>query len=324
MKLSKTLLACAFAAAILTASAADKQLVAVTQIVQHPALDAAFKGLKEALAAEGFKDGENITIEYEIAQGDPALATQIAQKFTGEHPAVMVGISTPSAQALKAASHGQIPVVFAAVTDPVAADLVADKQKPGGMVTGSSDAVPLAKGVAMMQSILPNVKTIGTVYNPGEANSEAAVKELEAACKDAGLTLLSAPATKTSEVLDAARSLVGKADAIYITLDNTAVSSLASIIRVGEQSKIPVFTVDTSSVAAEGSIAAIGFSYEDVGRNAGKQAAAVLKGEKAGDIPVAEISRLELYINPEAAKKMGVTIPQAVLDSAAHTVTTQK
>lgn len=320
----KKLLTATLAFALTTAFAADKPLITVTQIVQHPALDATFEGIKATLAAEGFKDGENIIIEHEVAQGDPSLATQIAQKFVGEKPAVMVGISTPSAQALKAAAHGQIPVVFAAVTDPIAADLVADKQKPGGTVTGASDFVPLTKGVEMVKSIVPGAKTLGTVYNPGEANSEATIKALESAVSEQGMQLVKAPATKTSEVLDATRFLVGKVDAIYITQDNTAISALDSIIQVGEQSKLPVFTVDTSSVTASGSIAALGFSYEDVGHEAGKQVAAILKGEKAGNIPVAEMTNLELYLNPEAAKKMGLEVPKAVLDNAAHIVATKK
>lgn len=323
MKLFKPLLALAIAASSIAAWSVEQPVVAVAQIISHPALDASYQGLIEELENAGYKNGENIKILREIAQGDQSLAMQIAQKFVGENPTVLVGISTPSAQTLKAASHGKIPVVFSAVTDPVAADLVKDKVHPGGMVTGASDRVPLEKGIEMLKQILPNAKTIGTVYNPGEVNSETAVKELDEVLKNQDMKLVKAPATKTAEVLDAARSLVGKVDAIYITLDNTAVGALASIIQVGEQSKIPVFTVDTSSVA-DGAIAALGFSYEDVGRESGKQVVAILKGEKPENLPVKEIEALELYLNPGAAQKMGVELPQAIVDNAAHIVETKK
>ncbi|SUO96490.1 ABC transporter substrate-binding protein [Suttonella ornithocola] len=323
MKLFKPLLALTIAASSITAWSAEQPVVAVAQIISHPALDASYQGLVEELENAGYKNGENIKILREIAQGDQSLAMQIAQKFVGENPTVLVGISTPSAQTLKAASHGKIPVVFSAVTDPVAADLVKDKAHPGGMVTGASDRIPLEKGVEMLKQILPNAKTIGTVYNPGEANSETAVKELDEVLKNQDMKLVKAPATKTAEVLDAARSLVGKVDTIYITLDNIAVGALASIIQVGEQSKIPVFTVDTSSVA-NGAIAALGFSYEDVGRESGKQVVAILKGQKPENLPVKEIEALELYLNPGAAQKMGVELPQAIVDNATHIVETKK
>ncbi len=199
------------------------------------------------------------------------------------------------------------------MTDPVAAKLVDDKAHPGGMVTGTSDVVPLAKSVAMVREFVPKATRFGTIYNPGEANSQAAITELESVLNDEGLTLVQAPATRTSEVLDAARSLVGKVDVFYITLDNTAISAFASVVQVGQQNDIPVFAVDTSSVE-NGAIAALGFSYEDVGRETGKQVAAILRGEKPGDIPVTELQTLDIHLNPKAAEAMGVTVPQSILD----------
>ncbi len=316
----KVSIAALLAALFFPVYAAEAPLVAITQIVAHPALDAAYRGIVDELAEQGFDDGGEITIKHEIAQGDASIAAQIAKKFAGDQPAVMVGISTPSAQTLAAAAHGRFPLVFTAVTDPVSARLVDNPERPGKNVTGVSDAVPLAKNVEMMRVILPEAKKIGTVYNPGEANSLAANEALEKALKARGMTLFKVPATKSGEVLDAARSLVGRVDAFYITTDNTAASAFSSIIQTAEASKIPLFTADTSSVA-QGAIAALGFSYDDIGRATGAQIAAILGGTNAGDIPVKWLDNPQLYLNPEAAKRMGVVLPQAVLDRAAHIVT---
>ena len=297
----------------------EKQLVAITQFVSHPALDAAYKGIVDELAKLGFKKGENIEIIYEIAQSDQALQTQIAQRFAGKKPAVAVGISTPSAQTLKVAAHEQFPIVFSAVTDPVAADLLKNKGAPEGNITGASDSVAFSEGVKMIGEFLPDAKTIGTVYNPGEANSQAAIRELEAVLKEKNIKLISAPAARSSEVLDAARSLNGKVDAIYLTLDNTAISSIASVIQVCEQNKIPLFTVDTSSVS-DGAIAALGFSYYEHGKETGKLIAKVLQGEKISNIPVKTMETLELHLNPKAAERMGLKVSDELQKSAKHII----
>lgn len=302
------------ASACFYAQAADMQLVAVTQIVVHPALDAAYQGVLDELADAGYKDGDKIRVMHEVAQGDQTIATQIAKKFAGEKPAVIVAISTPSAQSVLAAAR-DIPIVFTAVTDPVAAKLVDNVEKPGKNVTGYSDAVATADSVGVVEKLVPGAKRIGTVYNPGEANSVVAVDDLEKVLKEKGLTLVKAPAAKTAEVLDAARSLQGKADALLITTDNTAVSALPAIIQAGERGKIPVFTVDTSSVET-GAVASVGFSYYDLGRATGKQVADILGGKAAGDIPVGYMQAKDLYINLDAAKKMGVEVSEDMRSSA--------
>lgn len=294
--------------------AAEPQVVAVTQIVAHPALDAAYQGVLDELAGAGFTQGDKIRVVHEVAQGDQTIAAQIAKKFAGDKPAVIVAISTPSAQSVAAAAR-DIPIVFTAVTDPVAAKLVDNLEKPGKNITGYSDAVATADSVNMLIKLLPGAKTVGTVYNPGEANSVVAVGELEKVLTEKGLALVKAPAAKTAEVLDAARSLQGKVDAMLITTDNTAASAMAPIVQAGERGKIPVFTVDTSAVEG-GAAASVGFSYYDLGRATGKQVADILNGKAAGDIPVGQMEARDLYINLDAAKKMGLEISAEVRQSA--------
>jgi putative ABC transport system substrate-binding protein len=302
------------AALIATPVLAAPVTVAVTSIVEHPALDAARDGIKEQLAAEGFKDGDTIKFVFQTAQGNPATAAQIARQFVGESPAVIVPISTPSAQAVVAATK-EIPVVFTAVTDPVGAQLVASLDKPGANVTGVSDMSPLADHIALIKEVTPNAKKIGVVYNPGEANSVTLINRLKELAGPAGLTIVESAATKSADVQAATRALVGKVDAIYIPTDNTVVSALEAATSVAIENKIPLYAGDTDSVK-RGAIATVGFNYHDVGIQTGKIVARVLRGEKPGDIAVSYATGTDLFVNPGAAAKMGVTIPEAVVKRA--------
>ncbi len=288
--------------------------VAVTAIVEHPALDACRDGVKAGLEAEGFKDGDQIRFIYESAQNNPATAAQIARQFVGDGVSVIVPISTPSAQAAAAATS-DIPIVFTAVTDPVAAELVTSLDKPGANVTGVSDMSPMADHVALIQEISPNARSIGVIFNPGETNSLSLVNRLKEVATAAGLTVVESPATKSADVQAAARALVGKADVMYVPTDNTVVSAFEAVVAVAEESKIPLYSGDTDSVS-RGALASIGFNYFDVGVQTGKVVARILKGEKPGDIPVAFATGTDLYVNKGAASRMGVTLPDAVIARA--------
>lgn len=310
----------AFAAtlALSTAVKAQDVTVAVTAIVEHPALDAARDGVKEALAAAGYKEGENLKFVYQSAQGNPATAAQIARQFAGDGPDVIVPISTPSAQAAVSATR-DIPIVFTAVSDPLGAQLVKDMDKPGGNVTGLSDMSPVAEHVALIKEILPNAKTIGYLYNSGEANSVSLLAVLKTEAEKAGLTVVESAATKSAEVQGAARALIGKADAIYVPTDNTIISALEGAVGVAEEAKLPLFTADTDSVS-RGSLAALGFNYHDVGKQTGEIVVRILKGENPGDIAVKVAAGSDLVINKAAAAKMGVTLPESVVKRATRIV----
>lgn len=322
MKLQRMgLLACAAAfAAGLSAgpAAAEDVFVAVTAIVEHPALDACRDGVRDELAAAGFEEGKNLKFVYESAQGNPGTAAQIARKFVGENPDVIVPISTPSAQAVVAATK-DIPVVFTAVTDPVGAQLVSNEEAPGGNVTGMSDLSPLAKHLELIREITPDAKTIGVPFNPGEANAVTLVELLKALAPEQGFEIVEASATKSSEVLGAAQSLVGKVDVIYVPTDNTIVSAFEAAVGVAEEAKIPLYAGDTDSVN-RGALAALGFNYFDVGKQTGEIVVRVLKGEKPGDIPVRVAAGTDLVINKKAAAKMGVTFPESVTSRATKTI----
>ena len=306
------------AAGLSLAAAAQEVTVATTAIVEHPALDAARDGVRDELAAAGYVEGKNLRFLYESAQGNPATAAQIARKFVGEAPAVIVPISTPSAQAVASATK-DIPIVFTAVTDPLGAKLVGDMMKPGGNITGMTDLSPIGKHLDLIKEVLPGAKTLGVPFNPGEANSVTLMAIIREEAPARGLTVVEAPATKSSEVLGAAQSLIGKADVIYVPTDNTIVTALEAVVKVGIDNQVPVFAGDTDSVS-RGAIAAIGFNYYDIGRQTGKIVVRVLKGEAPGGIAVEGVEITELYVNPGMAAKMGITLPESLVARAKEVV----
>jgi len=300
---------------------ASQKHVAITQIVEHPALDAVHNGVKDELAAQGYTEGENLKLSFESAQGAPATAAQIAKKFAGEQPDVVVGIATPSAQALASSARG-IPLVFSAVTDPVGARLVKSMDNAnGGYVTGVSDLSPIDSHMALVKTIVPQATRLGVIYNPGEANSATLVALVKKFAPSHGMTVVEAGAPRSSDVLAATRSLVGKVDAIYVPTDNTVVSAFEAVIKVAAQADIPVISADTDSVK-RGAIAAQGFNYYDLGRQTGKLVVQILNGKNVGDIQPQGVDKTELYVNPESAKTMGITLSDDLIKSAKQVVKT--
>ncbi|OOR93081.1 ABC transporter substrate-binding protein [Moraxella caviae] len=305
-------------AADATAAQADTKTVAITAIVEHPALDAARQGVIESLAEAGYKEGENLTVNFQSAQGNQATAGQIAKQFASDNPDAIVAISTPSAQAVAAATS-TIPVVFTAVTNPVEAKLVSSVEGGGANITGASDALPFEPQVALIQEVLPNVKNVGFVYSPGEVNSVETLKALKEHLQKVGINLIEAPAQKSSDVAMATQSLVGKVDMIYTSTDNNVINAYEALAQVAKEAKIPLMSSDPSTVE-RGAAIALGVNYKDLGRETGKITARILGGENAGAIPVYTAETLDLTINTKNAAEQGVSIPQAVLDRAANIV----
>ena len=303
--------------AMAPASAQEKS-VAVTAIVEHPALDAVRDGVQAALKEAGYESGKNLKWQYQSAQGNTGTAAQIARKFVGDKPDAIVAIATPSAQAVVAATKS-VPVVYSAVTDPVAAKLVPSMEPSKTNVAGVSDVLALDKQIELIKQVVPGAKRIGMVYNPGEANSVVVVKELQKLLPSMGLTLVEAAAPRSVDVSSAARSLISKVDVIYTSTDNNVVSAYEALVKVGQDTKIPLVASDTDSVK-RGAIAALGINYRDLGEQTGRMVVRILKGEKPGDIKSETSSKLELFVNPGAAEKQGVKLSDALIKSAAQVV----
>jgi len=286
--------ALALAVAAISPASAQQKSVAVTAIVEHPALDSVRDGVQAALKEAGFESGKNLKWQYQSAQGNTGTAAQIARKFVGDNPDAIVAIATPSAQAV-IASTKTVPVVFSAVTDPVAAKLVKDWEPSRGNVTGVSDLLALDKQMELVKQVVPNAKRVGVVYNPGEANSVVVVKQLQTLLPKLGMTLVEAAAPRSVDVSSAARSLIGKVDVIYTSTDN-------------------------NDSVKRGAIAAFGINYRDLGEQTGRMVARILKGEKPGDIKPEISTKMELFVNPGAAEKQGVKLSDALVKSAAQVV----
>lgn len=300
------------------AAAADVKSVAVTAIVEHPALDSARDGILKALNQAGYKQGDNLKWQYQSAQGNTGTAAQIARKFIGDKADVLVGIATPTAQAL-AAGTKQIPIVFTAVTDPVQAQLTPSWEASGTNVTGVSDVLELDKQIDLIKEIIPDAKKVGIVYNPGEANSMAVVEALKKQLPEHGMELVEAAAPRTVDVRNAALSLAGKVDVIYTNTDNNVVSAYEAMAKVGNDTKTPLIASDTDSVK-RGAIAALGVDYHDLGVQTGRIVARILDGEKPGDIAPQTSDNLQLFINVTAAEKQGVLLSEELLLRAAQII----
>ncbi|EGR2838684.1 ABC transporter substrate-binding protein [Vibrio cholerae] len=291
--------------------------VAVSQIVEHPALDATRQGLLDGLKAKGYEEGKNLEFDYKTAQGNPAIAVQIARQFVGENPDVLVGIATPTAQALVSATK-TMPIVFTAVTDPVGAKLVKQLEQPGKNVTGLSDLSPVEQHVELIKEILPNVKSIGVVYNPGEANAVSLMELLKLSAAKHGIKLVEATALKSADVQSATQAIAEKSDVIYALIDNTVASAIEGMIVAANQAKTPVFGAATSYVE-RGAIASLGFDYYQIGVQTADYVAAILEGKEPGSLDVQVAKGSDLVINKTAAEQLGITIPEAVLARATST-----
>ncbi|WP_442599104.1 ABC transporter substrate binding protein [Neobacillus sp. D3-1R] len=287
------------------ASSSDKEnevTIGVTQIVEHPSLDAAFDGFKKALEDQGVK----AKYDVQIAQGDQNNNQTIATNFVGDGVDLIFANSTPSALGALNATK-DIPIVFTSVTDAVGAGLVDSMESPGGNVTGTTDTHPdaIPNVVKFIQENMPK-SNVGVIYNSGEQNSVAQIDLVKKELEKANMKLEEATVSSSSEVKQAAESLIGKADVFYIITDNTVVSALESVIQVANDNDIPLFVGELDSVK-RGGFAAYGFDYFDIGYEAGEMAAKILKeGKKPSELPVQYPQKLKLQLNKKAAEEMNI------------------
>lgn len=294
--------------------------VAITQIVDHPALNLAYKGILDELHDAGYQEGENFQLIHENAHGNINVAHQIAGKLINQKPAVMVGISTPSAQSLKAHNEAGIPIVFTSVTDPLAANLVEDIQHPGGSVTGAMEQTPWAEILALLPDVKKDIKNIGIIYNAGEANSVRDVKILK---KLSPYNLVEATVQNSGEIKPAIEKLSKKVDLILMSSDNTVWSALGTIGQVAMHHKVPTVTT-VPSATKDGIMLAYGIAQYDLGREAGKKVIQILEGQPVADIPVTSPKKLTLAIRTDISKKIGLELSEELLARADRLIDEQQ
>ena len=295
----------------------EQYTIGISQFAVHGSLDNCREGFLQGLAEEGIVEGQNLTVSYENAQADTGTAGQIADNFVSNGVDMICAIATPSAaSAYTAAMKTETPVIYTAVSDPVAAGLANADGTPVAEITGTSDKLPVEQQLEMIRKILPDAKSIGIIYTTSEANSEATVKEYEALVGNYGFTLETVGISTTADIPLAADSLVAKVDCINNLTDNTVVQGLATVLSKANAAKIPVFGSEVEQVK-NGCLAAVGIEYTDLGIQTGKMAAKVLKGEaKASEMNFELISECGLYVNKAVAAELGITLDESYVGTA--------
>lgn len=281
--------------------------IGIIQIVEHTALDAAREGFIEGLKEAGFEDGKNIKIEYKNASGDGAVLNTIAQSFATNKKDLVFAIATPSAQAMTTASQ-ELPIVFTAVTDPVAAKLVESLEKPGGNATGTIDAVDIEKQFELIKAFMPDTKTIGIIYNTSEVNSQIQVEEAKKAAAKFGFKIIEKGVTSTTEIDVAANSMLNDIDVMYLPTDNLVASSIANLSAIALKENVPVFAAEPGPVL-EGAFASDGIDYFELGRQSAKMAVSILEGKAPSDLPIESQTQTSITVNETVLKQLGLNVP---------------
>ena len=328
MKLSKKFAAAAMVAALALVAgcgggekkaeapkAAAKVNVGIVQLVEHAALDAANKGFVDGMKAKGYEEGKNVTYDRQNAQADQSNLQNIAQRFVNNKVNLIYAIATPSAQTVANATS-TIPIVGSAITDYKTAKLVKDNAKPGTNVTGTTDMNPVAAQLDLLTKIVPNAKTVGTIYCSSEVNSQLQIDILKEAAKKKNIVIKEATVSTVNDIQQAARSLVGKVDALYIPTDNILASAMPTLTVVTEEAKLAVICGE-ENMAKAGGLATLGVDYYKLGVASGEMAADILAGKaKPQDMAIRGQKDFKPFINLKTAQKIGIKIPEEVLKGA--------
>ncbi|MCI5643112.1 MAG: ABC transporter substrate-binding protein [Peptoniphilus sp.] len=301
-----------------SASSGDDVLkIGILQFAQHPSLDNCREGVIEGLKEDGFVEGKNLKIDYQNAQADMGISAQIANSFVSNKVDMIIAIATPAAMsAYNATLNTDIPVVYTALSDPVAAQVADENKNPVGNITGTSDILPVEEQLKMIREILPDAKNIGILHTSSEANSDSMLKIYKNLAGKYNFKIVDEAINTTSDIPLATDNILSKVDAITNLLDNTVVNSLPTILDKANEKKIPVFGSEIEQVKM-GCLGSEGIEYISLGNQTGKMASKILKGEKkAKEMPYETILEPNLYLNSKVAENLGIKIPKDLVDRA--------
>lgn len=288
---------------------AKKLKIGIIQLVEHPALDNAYKGFVDGLADAGYVDGQNITIDYQNAQNEQANCVTIANKLINDKDDLIFAIATPAAQAVANLTK-DIPILVSAVTDPKTANLVQSNEHPGTNVSGTSDLTPVAAQIKLLKQIVPNAKKVGLMYCSSEANSIFQIDLAKAACQENGLEFIEGSVSASNEIQQVTQGLVGKVDAIYVPTDNMLAAGMANVAMVANNAKIPVICGEDGMVVS-GGLATYGINYYELGKQTAVQAVAILRdGKNPADMPIEYNEKCTLSVNHETEAAIGIKVPE--------------
>lgn len=282
--------------------------IGVSQFTTHDALDSAYDGFIDGLAEAGYKEGDNIEIDFQNAQGEPSNCTTIASTLVNNNPDLILAIATPSAQSLANVTQ-DIPIVVTAVTDPADSGIVATNEAPGGNVTGTSDLNPVKEQMDLLLQLVPTAKKIAILYCSSEPNSKFQAELAAEAAANVGLETVDATVSNTNDIEQVVQSLVGKVDAIYAPTDNTIASGMSTVAMVANSNNMPIICGE-SGMVDNGGLATYGINYYNLGKQTAAMAVKILSGEsKPADMPIEYLEQMDLTINEDVAAELGITIP---------------
>ncbi len=299
-----------------TSTTSELKKVGILQYVEHHALDASRDGFIKALSDNGFVDGQNIKLDVQNAQADQSNLKTISQRFVQNKYDLILAIATPAAQSV-ASETKDIPILITAVTDAQQAGLVEKNEKPNTNVTGTSDIAPIEAQFDLMMKLLPNVKTVGVMYNSSEVNSKIQADIAIAYADKLGLKHEIGTVTSTNDVAQVTESVASKVDALYIPTDNTFASAIATVVKVANDKKVPIIGSEEGEVTG-GALATVGIDYYKLGYKTGEMACDILNGKsKPQDMPIQTATNNDqVIINKSAFTTLGITIPADILSKA--------
>lgn len=285
--------------------------IGVLQLIEHNALDSAYKGFVDGLKEAGYEDGKNIIIDYQNAQGEQANCITIGQKFINDKSDLILSIATPAAQAI-ANMTKDIPILITAVTDPADSKLVADNNAPGGNVTGTSDLTPVEAQIELLKEIIPNVKTVGLLYCSSEQNSVFQINIAKKKLDAMGIKYIDIAISNLNEIQQVIQNVIGKVEAIYTPTDNMIANGMATVALMTEPAKLPVICGE-GGMTMLGGTATYGINYYELGKLTSTQAVSILKGDKkTSEMPIEYLQKFDLVVNTNMIESIGLTIPESL------------
>lgn len=285
--------------------------IGVLQLIEHNALDSAYKGFVDGLKEAGYEDGKNIIIDYQNAQGEQANCITIGQKFINDKSDLILAIATPAAQAI-ANMTKDIPILITAVTDPADSKLVADNNAPGGNVTGTSDLTPVEAQIELLKEMIPNVKTVGLLYCSSEQNSVFQINIAKKKLDAMGIKYIDIAISNLNEIQQVIQNIIGKVEAIYTPTDNMIANGMATVALMTEPAKLPVICGE-GGMTMLGGTATYGINYYELGKLTSTQAVSILKGDKkTSEMPIEYLQKFDLVVNTNMIESIGLTIPESL------------
>lgn len=297
----------------------ESYTIGISQFAEHGSLDNCREGFIEGLKEAGIEEGVNLEVLFDNAQADTGTASSIADNYVSKKVDLICAIATPAAMsAYNSCMETDIPVIYTAISDPVAAGLADEEGTSVGNITGTSDALPVEEQLEMIRTMLPDAKKIGILYTTSEANSESTIEKYKKYAGDYGFEIVDTGINTIADVEMAAKDLTSKVDCLTNLTDNTVVSALQTVLAAANEQGIPVFGSEVEQVK-NGCMASMGINYVELGKQTGAMATKVLKGEaKAEDLKYEVISQPSFYGNTKVAENLGITMDDSYVSQAAE------